>query len=690
MFVALASKSYAQAAQFLGEKKLYYGASYYPEDWNMQGIDEDIKRMKELHMNVVRMGEFAWSKMEPVEGKYEFTWLKSTINKLHSNGISTILCTPTATPPAWLGEKYPDIYFQDETGIRKGHGARRNTSYTSKHYQEYSIKICEEMAKALGNEPGVIGWQTDNEFNVVSDYGEETRLQWQKWLKKRYGSVDAINSLWNLNLWSQGYNSFEQIPMPSSLIWHHPSLRFAWAKFCSDMVVEYQDLQLVAIRKYSKIPITHDSPGGDALYYNDLFVNLDFAALNNYHSFEAYDLIQSNYDRMRVLKNGYYWLFETAPGFAGGGPTGNSWYLHQIPGSMRAALWMNYAMGGQGAMFWLWRQHWAGQEMVHGSILSAWGKPAANYDEIKQLGQELINTSEFLMENPVPKAEAAIVYSHDSGNGFKIENYANGINYYTDWTYRFYLPMTDDYIFRDVIYPDSDFSAYKLLFLPMLPQLGNNLRTKLEAWVKAGGVLILGPMSGYRSPEWTQYTEAMMGDIESWMGISGESLIPIGAQRYNKEIPFPLSFDKSLNLKQSTAWMWSLAISSKTGKELARYEAGHHLGKSAIIENSLGKGTVIVLGTDPEKEAMRSLIKYAAEKAQIKPLAIGDGGVVVVPRIGKNNNGVIIVNITKDSKKIRLNGSQRFFTDLITGNEQQGMEEFELKPYEIRVLKGKF
>jgi len=117
---------------------------------------------------------------------------------------------------------------------------------------------------------------------------------------------------------------------------------------------------------------------GQAVDYEKLFKNLDFAAINNYHSFEAYDLIQSNYDRLRGQGLGFHWLFETAPNYSGGGNKGNIWYLHQLPGSMRAALWMNYASGAQGAMFWLWRQHRAGQEMPHGSVLSAWGAKTAN------------------------------------------------------------------------------------------------------------------------------------------------------------------------------------------------------------------------------------------------------------------------------------------------------------------------
>lgn len=671
--------------KYIGKNRIYYGASYYPEAWDEKEIDKDIIRMKELNMNVMRLAEFAWRKMEPTEGNYDFAWLHRIIEKLNQNGIDVILGTPTATPPAWLGEKYPEIYLIEENGTGLTHGARRNTGYTNRIYREYSKLICEKMAQEFGKKPGVIGWQTDNEFNHAPDYSEETRMTWHTWLEKKYNTIENLNKIWCLDLWSQAYNSFSQIPMPGTKIWHHPSLRLAWDHFINDQIVEFQDIQLAAIRKYSELPITHDGMPGQKVDYEKLFKNLNYTSVNNYHSFEAYDLIQSNYDRMRGLKKGFHWLFETAPNNSGGGPKGNTWYLHQIPGSMRAAIWMNYASGAQGTMFWLWRQHWAGQEMPHGSVINAWGKKAANYDELKGLGDELKRCSRFLMDNPVAKAEAAIFYSHDSDNGLQIENFANGIHYYKDWTYRFFRPMADAYIFRDVLYPDSDISGYKLISVPLMPYINNDLRARLKSWVEKGGILIIGPMSGYRTSEWTHYTDYQMGDLEPWAGIEVESFVPIGTTRREKEIPFMLKFSSGSGISDSEASLWALSLNSQKGTVIAQYTTGHHAGKPAVIENKAGKGKVVVLGTDPGKEAMKKLyLKYATE-AGIMTDATGDGGVVIVPRKGKEE-GMVIVNIANETKTIRLNGIFGNANELISGQEINLNGEIKLSPYEIKVL----
>ncbi len=672
-------------SDFIGSQKLYYGAAYYPEVWPESEIDKDIARMKALKMNVMRIGEFSWSKMEPAEGKYDFGWLHTIVDKLQANGIDVILGTPTATPPAWLAVKHPKIFLINENGLQMTHGGRRNCSYTSKIYRNYSQKICERMAQEFGNKPGVIGWQTDNEFSLTADYSTETKKQWVSWLKKRYTTIDNLNQLWCTDLWSQTYSKFEQIPMPASKVWHHPSLRFAWAAFTNDMIVEFQDIQLAAIRKYSKLPITHDGMPQQTVDYEKLFKNLDYTSTNNYHSFEAYDLIQSNYDRLRGQRMGFHWLFETAPNFSGGGDKGQTWYLHQIPGSMKAALWMNYASGGQGAMFWLWRQHRAGQEMVHGSVVSAFGGEVSNYQEIKELGEELDKSSDFLMNNPVAKAEAAILYSHQSEIGFKFEEYASGINYYWDWTYRFYRAMADAHIFRDVIYSSADLSQYKLVFIPLMPVISDEFQNRLKTWVEQGGTLVLGPQSGYRNEEWAQHTNHFLGKIEDWSGINVKTIIPIGAKRRAEEMPFMIDYATDLNIEQSEASLWSLALQSKNGKVLANYKGGAHDEKPAVIENTVGKGQVILLGTDPGKPALKKLLLHAAEKSNVKPLATGDEQVVIVPRKGKES-GFVMVNLSKNVKKISLNTNAVTFENILL-NTKITNKEFELKPFEVLVLR---
>jgi len=334
-------------------------------------------------------------------------------------------------------------------------------------------------------------------------------------------------------------------------------------------------------------------------------------------------------------------------------------------------------------MFWLWRQHRAGHEMPHGAILHAWGAPAANYDDLKELGLFLKNSSDFLTNNLVSPARMAIVYSHEADAGLRIEEYANNLRYYDDWTYRFYLPFHDHYLHRDVISPTSDLSPYNVVFMPLLPIIPDATRARLQEWVRQGGTLILGPMSGYRTELWASYTEHAMGDIAEWSGIDVTSRIPIGTQRRPKEIPLMLGYDESLGYENNEAGLWSEALVSPDGKVLARYQNGMHEGEAAIVENTVGQGKVVVLGTDPGRDVVGKLWKKYAQEKDIKPILQGEPGVLVVPR-GEKGEGLVLVNINNATKSINLPGQG--WQDIHSEEQMRG--SISLKPYEVRILRS--
>ncbi|MEX0324031.1 MAG: beta-galactosidase [Puniceicoccaceae bacterium] len=685
LFLLTAFSLLAVNNNHIGGKKLYYGASYYPESWPMEQVDEDIALMQEVNMNVVRMAEFSWSRMEPEEGVYNFAWLHEIIEKLHAGGIDVILGTPTATPPAWLWEKYPEIGKVDDEGKQRFHGARKDYAYGNELYREKAYGIAKRMSKEFGSKPGVIGWQIDNELSMSQDFSDETCARWHAYLRERYGSIENLNHRWATDLWSQTYQRFDQIPMPVDWLWHHNSLRFEWSRFSSQLTTEFMNLQVDAIRKHSDLPITHDTMPGQSTNYENLMARADFMAVNNYHSFEAYDRVFSNYDRMRGYGMGYHWLFETAPNHSGGGKEGKMWFLHQPKGSLHAALWMNYALGGQGSLFWLWRQHRAGQEMVHGSIINAWGRKVANFDDLQKLGADLKKSSDFLMNNPVAEADVAIIYSHEADMGLRIENYVNDIRYYNEWTYRFYHALSDVYLHRDVIgVKNTEISQYKLIFAPLLPYIPDALRADLQAWVREGGTLVLGPVSGYRTDAWTFFTDNAYGDINEWSGVEVNSRIPVGLKRLPKETPLYIDWKAELGMLADTeAGLWSDALTSDSGKILARYRNGMHDGLPAIIENKVENGKVIILGTDPGKENLsRMLLKLAAEQ-EIQPVATGDPGVVIGPRVRKGQtSGYVVDNISGEVKSIRL--PIETASDILTDQKTAG--QITLQPYQVRVL----
>ena len=178
--------------------KIYLGAAYYPELWDESEVEKDVKRCKELGINCLRIGEFAWGKMEPREGEYSFDWLIKVVDVLHENGISTVMCTPTCTPPRWMLNKYPDMRRVMGDLKKSDVSSRCHICKSSKTAREKNAKIVTEMAKAFSKHSGIIGWQIDNELFPYGDgcYCESCKQGFRSYLKERYGSTEKLNKAW--------------------------------------------------------------------------------------------------------------------------------------------------------------------------------------------------------------------------------------------------------------------------------------------------------------------------------------------------------------------------------------------------------------------------------------------------------------------------------------------------------------
>ena len=663
-------------------EKAYYGAAYYPEVWPMESVSDDIKRMTELSINVVRMAEFAWVQMEPREGEYCFDWLHRVIDQLHTADIDVILGTPTATPPAWLATEHPEIFCVDEDRVRRTHGARRNCDYNCDAYLKYSEAIVTELAEEFGCKPGVVAWQTDNELGLSESFSSQSEEAWHRWLEQRYGTISALNEAWGTEPWSQRYDSFDQIPMGTKRVSHHPSLRLSWYRFTTDSACRFQQLQIDAIRKHSDLPITHNTMPGQKIDYYALCKDLDFVSVDCYHDYQYYWRIASNYDRMRGFGKGPHILMETAPNNSGGATT---WLIHPLKGSVRAAIFMNHALGGQGSLYWLFRQHRSAQEMTHGSIISAWGEPTVNYPELAQIGSELQRSSAFLLQNPVPKAQIGIVYDHESHVGLTIEPYINGKQpYYAEWSERFYRPLQDAHLHRDVIPQDADFRGYKVIVAPMLPYVSEGTVLKLKEFVEAGGTLILGPMTGYRDQEWTAHTDHGMGRLEDWMGIAVEARVPLGGAS-GDDARVELEFEDG---SRSPVTLFGDTLRTDTGRVLAKYRGGLVDSANAIILSDVGLGRVLLLGTDPGPTKLEELYRSVSEECGIQPVITGDKGVISVPRSRRDDrsdspvrSGTVLVSISSDERRVCIKDPS---VDILTGREVKG--EIAISPYEVLIL----
>ena len=159
-------------------------------------LRDNLKRMREHGISVVRIAEFAWNKFEPREGEFNIGWFDPFMKI--AERIWVIFCTPTATPPAWLTEKYPEVLNADDAGNPYRHGMRRHYNYTSGKYWELSRRLIHKLAVHYCSYSNVIGWQLDNEINceMADFHAESDHKAFRNYMKAKYETLDNLNDKW--------------------------------------------------------------------------------------------------------------------------------------------------------------------------------------------------------------------------------------------------------------------------------------------------------------------------------------------------------------------------------------------------------------------------------------------------------------------------------------------------------------
>ncbi|MFA9558277.1 beta-galactosidase [Evansella sp. AB-rgal1] len=655
--------------------KLYHGAAYYPELWNDTVIEQDIQLMKEAGINVARMGEFAWSKMEPHEDEIDLSFFVDVIKRLFENGIETVMCTPTPTPPIWMTDGHPERLFVDGEGKVMSHGSRQHICTNNAYFRKRAAKITEAIAKAVGNLPGVIGWQLDNEFkcHVAECMCGTCKTLWHEWLEEKYGTIENLNDAWGTDIWSEYYHSFDQVPQPvSTPFLHNSSLSTNYRIFSMEKINEFAHEQADIIRKHSKAPITHNSGTFFSVDNEQMFEKLDFASFDTYASQENAFAYLFNCDLWRNLKQGKdYWVMETSTSYAASLESNASPHPN---GYLRSEAAAAYALGGAAFCYWLWRQQRAGCEQPHGSVISSWGKPTvgfANVLEVEKMRKEL---EPFILETKASQAEVAITHS-DIGKAFMKTEPLQNMDYrglFMD----FYKRVLSMGIHRDVTQEGTDLSGYKVLMTPFLYYLSDEYIKNATEFVEAGGTWIVGPITGGRTREHTIHTDAALGKLDELAGVETLYTYPIeGTNSVGK------AFDKSAPLS-----LWSSIFEPKGAEVVGVIEEGLSEGKAFLTEYKRGEGKIVMLGSLPTEEAGDELLKtiidhYAADAGVALRTDVTEG-TIVAPREGNGYKLWVIVNMDGKGGSVTLptNG-----LDVLTKTElNEG--QLSVDPYEYKVI----
>ena len=496
-----------------------FGVCYYPEHWPQSKWQEDAQMMAELGLTYVRIGEFAWSKLEPNPGELNFNWLDEAILTLSNAGLKVVLGTPTATPPKWLIDQHPDILPVDiNSGLVRGFGSRRHYDFSSEIYLRESIRITKALAARYGAHRGVVGWQTDNELcchdTTLSGSANALR-EFQSWCRDRYQSIEQLNNDWGNVFWSMDYRDFSEIELPILAVTEtNPAHRLAYRRFSSDQVVNYHNQMIAVIRQHTSTQfITHNFiPMNETGVDNfALAAPLDFTSYDNYPLGRT-DLLMSDapaeqlhrymrsghpdfatyyHDQTRGLLNRGFWIMEQQPGpvnWANNNP-------RPAPGMIRFWTIEAFAQGADCLCYFRWRQAPFAQEQMHAGLLRPDNSKTEAWSEAEQAIAEIARLD--LGNQPIPKACVAIITGVEGLWVSDIEKQGQAYDF-NSVQFSFYSALRELGVNVDFISIDADFSPYKIVVAPSLPIIDAAFVKKCK---ESNAQFIFGPRSGSKTSE---------------------------------------------------------------------------------------------------------------------------------------------------------------------------------------------
>ena len=502
------------------------GVCYYPEHWPETQWAEDAARMAELGLTWVRIGEFAWKRMEPREGAHDWGWLDRAIETLGAAGLTVVLGTPTATPPAWVVDKHPDMFAVDVKGRPRGYGSRRHYCFSHSGYLAECRRIVTAMAKRFGPNPHVGAWQTDNEYgchDTTLSYSEAARTGFRDWLRSRFpgtgndGDISALNAAWGKVFWSMEYDDFDQIGLPNLTVTEpNPSHEHAFRRYSSDQVIAFNRAQVEIIRAHSDAPIAHNYMGRITDFdHFKVGSDLDIASWDSYplgfledrvgatpeHQ-RAYaqqgdpDFQAFHHDLYRAVGRsggaypkggGRWWIMEQQPGPVNWAPYNPS----PLPGMVRLWTWEAFAHGAEAVCYFRWRQAPFAQEQMHAGLLRPDSAEAEAFGEAAQVMEELAAAPDVISA----QAPVALMFDYDADAAWAVQPHGAGLSYFAlvfDW----YRALRKLGLSVDILPPSMrDFDGYKLVLVPGMMHMPDDLKLALNA---AMGQVIIGPRTAAR------------------------------------------------------------------------------------------------------------------------------------------------------------------------------------------------
>jgi beta-galactosidase len=624
------------------------GVSYYPEQWPAAQVEEDFAKMQALGINMVRMGEFAWSSLQPSPLEFRFGWLDRAIALAAKNGIAVILGTPTASVPPWLYKLHPDVLSGNEKGLYT-YGGRKGFSLDSPAMHDAAAAIITPLSARYGSNPAVVGWQLSNEPGYpMVNYDPNSLHAFRQWLKAHYGTLANLNSAWGGPFWSNEYDAWDEIFFPTNSAeggWN-PGVHLDYRRFFSESFQKWLRFEAGLVRKHAHNQFVYTN-WPEVAWSVDIFqasTFLDATAWDNYGAMpgaaDPYDVLHTafNHDLCRASRTDQ--LFFVAEQATEPLPDTDS-------RAIRLITWSDVAYGSHGTIFFEFRPPLAGSEMGYVSMLEPDGSYGVSAPVLRQTFAEIARVYPRIAAART-ESDMALIYSYKNSwdQGFRIRE-GNGVGAgYDNVAMRYYTGVKSLKRNVDLIPETRDFSPYRLVIAPGLRILSDATADRLERWVHDGGILVLDRKAGMRTPEGRLRPLIEPGVFAAIAGIQVPALEP--ARGTAQRVAFAAD-----SAEYAVADYESVVV--QAGEPLAFYKNGELAGKPAVTLHQSGRGWVVFVAfTSRQDTFFDALFAALAARFQIQPLCAAPRGVDVVSRRTEHSEFLFLVNNSREPAEIDL------------------------------------
>ena len=649
------------------------GVCYYPEHWPASRHESDLRRMRDSGFDLVRIGEGAWSYFEPEEGRFQFDLFDRVIDLCRKYGVKVIFGTPTYSGPAWIAHKYPEVLRWNFQRIPMRHGSRRNFNYTSPKYLELSDRICTALAEHYAGEKQIIGWQLDNEFNCHMDvsYAPSDTLAFRRWLREKYRTLDRLNQAWGTAFWSQVYTDWDQLdlPHPTSAP-PNPTQVLDESRFISETVVRFARRQAKILRRCNRRWfITH----------NGLFDNVngpDLAKALDFFSHDQYPLFAQDWPgRANALVQARSLSFPYAILEQQSGPGGQMTYLQRMPrvGELRLWAWQSVAHGAKLLSFFRWRTCPYGAEQHWHGLLDQDNKNTRRLAEAKTVGREIRKLpAEFFDAAPVKVAAILRDFDNET-NERRINTYTkSGEAEFARWLKGLALR----HVPADYVWPDSRVDGYRALILPHQKIVTRELARKLEKYVAAGGVLVLGAQAGLKDIDCHIVGRTPPGLLAKLAGVEVEDWTTLSSKETRTA--------RIIDGQPITLSTFVERLRPTTAKCVARWLAGDSLlsDSPAVTINKFGEGKIYYVGGYCSDAAIDLLIEHLVASADLSIPLPAPPEVEIIHRMAGKTRYVVALNHSSSPQRI---SGVPVGKELLTGRLVNG--ELLLSGFDVAVMR---